>query len=454
MHEDKDDMHEDRLEQAICALRDLPIPVGPTSETEDATIARLANAESDRQPATISKKSKTMLWTKRVAAAIVIVALLSGLATWLNPSGSTGTIAFGQVLKYLQFPESATFVMTAVTENESLCSTYMIRGDVVRVESPDGEPITISDQTRTLILRPKKAMAILVTRQEPQAAVGRMKLSPRNIIDRLNELREGAEESLGERQIDGQPAVGFAATQQGVELTIWADPETAYPIRAEIVLPLLDLKVVCHDFVFGVDLDPELFSLTPPAGYTLLEGKAGEPIMIDSDEEEGKTATGVVVVTTQSPTKVDFSEPTEKDVIEFMRLLAEANEGRFPEDLDRYKEITNSWMPRTPEDTEGFSRMMQQHRATQFFRRQQQNMPSGRMGHQYVGWGVKLGEASKPIYVWEHPERGRYRVIFGDLSIRDVTQAEWDSELGPDVARRGTTHSQEQSPSTDRQIID
>jgi hypothetical protein len=38
----------------------------------------------------------------------------------------------------------------------------------------------------------------------------------------------------------------------------------------------------------------------------------------------------------------------------------------------------------------------------------------------YVGAGIKLGDASKPVF-WYRPQGAEnYRVIYGDLSVKDV----------------------------------
>jgi len=52
-------------------------------------------------------------------------------------------------------------------------------------------------------------------------------------------------------------------------MTLWADPKTAWPIRIEIVNKMLDgARMVMNNFRYDVDLDPSLFSLEPPAGYS------------------------------------------------------------------------------------------------------------------------------------------------------------------------------------------
>ena len=59
-------------------------------------------------------------------------------------------------------------------------------------------------------------------------------------------VREGSSgtgdkaESLGNKEIDGRQAVGFRIHANEMDMTLWADPETAWPIRIEIVMDMLD----------------------------------------------------------------------------------------------------------------------------------------------------------------------------------------------------------------------
>jgi hypothetical protein len=44
----------------------------------------------------------------------------------------------------------------------------------------------------------------------------------------------------------------------------------------------------------------------------------------------------------------------------------------------------------------------------------------------YAGAGVKLGAADVPISWWKPTGSPTYRVVFGDLSVRDLDKAEVD----------------------------
>ena len=54
-----------------------------------------------------------------------------------------------------------------------------------------------------------------------------------------------------------------------------------------------------------------------------------------------------------------------------------------------------------------------------------QALPAGSDWH-YVGGGVELGEADMPICWWKPAGSQTYRVVFGDLSVRDLDKAEVD----------------------------
>ena len=48
-----------------------------------------------------------------------------------------------------------------------------------------------------------------------------------------------------------------------------------------------------------------------------------------------------------------------------------------------------------------------------------EQLPEG-SNWQYVGEDVKLGEATKAVCWWKPPGSETYRVVYGDLSVRDV----------------------------------
>jgi hypothetical protein len=161
---------------------------------------------------------------------------------------------------------------------------------------------------KSLSLDPAAKKAIVVT----LANVSKQKLTQedtfgwfRSILLDARDNPDVNRESLGEKEIDGQRVVGFRVTTRGIELILWGDPKTGRPVLAEMSMAMHPgVKSTLSDFVFDVQLDESLFSVEPPAGYTVQD------------------------------MNVDVSTPQEKDLIETFRTYTEVSGGAFPDSLE------------------------------------------------------------------------------------------------------------------------
>ena len=214
----------------------------------------------------------------------------------------------------------------------------------------------------------------------------------RNIISELQEKPGFEVEELGEQEIDGQEAIGFLARHPKVELTIWADPETALPVRIEQVSG--QMKVICKNVKFDVPMDESLFSMDVPDGYKLQQ------------------------------VELDLMGSTEEDFVEGLRMRAEVfGEGWFPESvaIEDYIKDAPTLEKKMEElglsDDEETELGMKLNRHLLFIR-----FFKGQGEWHYAGNGVKLGDAETAIF-WYQPEGSEtYRVIYGDLSVKDVSE--------------------------------
>jgi len=207
----------------------------------------------------------------------------------------------------------------------------------------------------------------------------------RKVITDLQNNPDFEAEKLGEKEIDGQKVVGFLAG----EFTIWADAETALPVRIEVESP--QLSAVFKNFQFNVPVEEleSLVSMDVPDGYT----------------EQKKV--------------FDMGTSTEQDLVECLRIWAEVLlDGNFPEAIGM-EEIMNQ-LPQieaklgesVASAEEGTQKGMTLGKGMLFI--------MGLKDQHYAGNGVKLGEADKAIF-WYLPEGSEtYRVIYGDLSVKDV----------------------------------
>jgi hypothetical protein len=254
-------------------------------------------------------------------------------------------------------------------------------------------------------------------------------------------------ESLGKQDVAGRPAHGFryefhdGPLREYRTLDFWVDaqtkklvlcqdpgrnlfdatqvvPDTAWDITTGDTIEYggttftlarsegeINSGHVVHDIVLDGGQDDSLFALEPPAGYAFK--------------------------TVQRPAIA------EKDVLEFMGIVAEYFRGTFP---DRMPQFVQS----SKEELERYGRALQAvHQRSgaspaevklveAIERWWQTGMPGpgpmnvfitqqiSRGSWKYLGKGVRLGDKDR-IVCWYQPRGSRtYRVVYGDLSVKDV----------------------------------
>jgi outer membrane lipoprotein-sorting protein len=162
---------------------------------------------------------------------------------------------------------------------------------------------------------------------------------------------------------------------------------------------------IAHEIAFDVELDDSLFALVPPAGY---EFKTVKPPPI-----------------------------TEKDVLEFVAIVVDYYDKTFPDRLPQFAQNSKEDLERllraqqAVQKKEGASpaQVKLVEAMAQWY---QTGIPGPGPLHvfvtqeitagtwKYIGKGVKLGDKDR-IVGWYQPKGSRtYRVIHGDLSVKDV----------------------------------
>jgi hypothetical protein len=141
--------------------------------------------------------------------------------------------------------------------------------------------ITNLNTGKTLLLFHQNKSGVLMDEsvlKKDTGAEGILTLCTRPIASLWN-LRNGTEEQLGEKEIDGQIVTGFKISQKDkdfeYDITIWADTQKNTPYLVEIISkPITDksfpvIKWTAANFNLDVELDEKLLSLEVPADYTL-----------------------------------------------------------------------------------------------------------------------------------------------------------------------------------------
>ncbi len=328
--------------------------------------------------------------TKIAAAAAIIIAAIIGL----NQLSDSSSVAWAEVSQHILNAQTA--ILDIIVGDEEAGGPVIhdqIKGSRIRRTVSNME-----DDVSIIDMESWRLLSLTVSKKE--AAYIDLKGLPsmptymdtlRNLISELQEKPDFEVEELGKQEVDGQEAVGFLARHPKAEITIWADPETALPIRIEQVSG--QLKVICKNVKFDVPMDDSLFSMEVPEGYTLQEAE------------------------------LDLLGSTEQDFIEGLRILAEVfGDGQFPESVavgDYLKEaptLQKKMYELKLSDEEKIELGMKLSRHLLFIR-----FFKGQGEWHYAGSGVKLGDAETAIF-WYQPEGSEtWRVIYGDLSVKDVS---------------------------------
>jgi outer membrane lipoprotein-sorting protein len=337
--------------------------------------------------------------TKLAAAAAIVIAVLVGI---YEIGGSAS--AFAEVVKPFLTARTAAFKVTINVEGgptQTGEGMFMEPGRL-RQTSPDGTVvITDLQQGRMLALIPSQKRAIVYELVNIQEDPGELNIFT-EIRRRILEAKETEDESvefLDEREIEGRNAIGYHVEKPGVDITVWADAETKIPIRLENIMG--PTTYIMSDIIFDVELDESQFSVGIPEGYTV------------------------------HTLQMDCSEPAEKDLIEMFRIWSDNMDGNLPSSLEmsalmefvRYQQAKMKQQGREPSEQEMMEKMMGMQQTLMRMSRGAmfvQQLPADSDSH-YVGKDVKFGDADTPIF-WYRPEGlETYRVIYGDLTIKDVS---------------------------------
>jgi hypothetical protein len=356
---------------------------------------RVLNAiDSCRLP---KKKNSISIWSiimkskivKLAAAAVIIIAAFIVFYPF-----TSGTPTFAQVIQPILTAQTAILdIIIGEEEAGGPVIHDMVMGPRIRrTLSNMKSAISIIDLEagRILSLDTEKKEAAYVDLKGLPSMPNYMEIL-RNVIAGLQAHPEFKVEELGEREIAGQKLIGFRATHPKAEIIIWADPQTALPVRIEQIGG--QMKVICKNLVFDVPMDEKLFSMDVPEGYT------------------------------QQQVELDLFGATEEDFIEGLRIRAEVlGDGKFPDGVavedylkqaptigKKFEELGLS----KDEQTELGMKLSKHLLFIRFFK--------GEGEWHYAGKGIKLGEADKAIFWYQPKDSKTYRVIYGDLSVKDVT---------------------------------
>ncbi len=333
--------------------------------------------------------------TKLAAAAVIIIAVMVGI-NYLGGSSDGASVAWADVLENIEAAQTVTYIFEIekgdVKEvfKTRIKEPYLCRSDVI--ESPYKYKVAIRNArtNKRMILFPHTKMAVI---NNDEGSPG----DEIRAYERLKrDFRDGTEKNLGRVKLNGRETICFEISKENQKITVWADPDTALPIQIEEISEENGdrRKVLRSDIKFDIEFDEQLFSLTPPAGYSLLDLEAGR---------------------TQTP-----FELTEQHLIEGLAVYPKYLDGEFCTRYIGGRPLTEEVKKKCKAEVEKFKGWSDEESnksnlGCEFIER----LPEG-SDYQYVGEDVKLGDANTPVCWWKPQGSKTYRVVYGDLSIRDI----------------------------------
>jgi len=368
--------------------------------------------------------------TKFAVAALVAIAVLIGVSQF----GGNRTAVFADTMQQIEKAHSVVFTQTFCHEDGTKrFSSRQMPNDqgVLRTEIEFGT-VLISDYNRGIILQldPSRKRAILTYRVGEKH---HSRLSSH--LSWASTLHQGGK-LVGQELIDGKITNVFLSDRPFEKTTVWVDPQTDLPVRAkrveirdprpDVVVPEISLDakdfgaeessmssmsgsdsgrgiqegqiVLYSDFAWNVDLDESLFSLEPPADYTVEKKQH------------------------------DVTDKGDLCLVEALSLWTEMSGGAFPASINDLvdpsvvRPLLIAKFDRNGDPKEELQQAMAAGsvllKASWFA--QQHKVDNNWW---YAGNGVRLGEADKPICWWKKDDAKTYRVIYGNLHIGDADEA-------------------------------
>ena len=259
----------DSLDQATEALRDTPIPDGPTQHLVASTIEALRPSVPDT--VRLHDRRQLMFRIARYSGATAAASLLCCFAVWFFVMDRGAGVAFAGVLENIRKAKTVTFRNTQKLGRQSENKMkYYIQEDRLRIEM-EAYLIYIIDlkQKKALqLLPPSKIAKHIDLRKRAPAA------SFKNPIAQLRKLKSEDAEKTGDEEVGGRLCQVYRVRQAEFlglkgEMTLWVDPKTELPVKIHFERPDGKMKLTFDKFTWDKAIDEDLFKLEVPDGYTV-----------------------------------------------------------------------------------------------------------------------------------------------------------------------------------------
>jgi outer membrane lipoprotein-sorting protein len=355
-----------------------------------------AFARKETQPAFKKPNVWRIIMKSRItkfAAAAAIIAV----AGIVSVQFLTGTKAYAQVIEVIK--KARTVVFTQITQdnqgNGETIKTdfaYKVPG-LLRTSTVDGY-VCVADFTsgKMISIVPQLGYTICDLNSLQKSSSS----GPLDSIEAMKNLPDKADKELGAREIDGIDCDGYRVTQGDLTTDVWIDARTGDLVQVEQKYASAPgMNKIIKNIKFDVELDDSLFSLTPPAGL-----KAHNNVELKSDGSGETEATFIAWLRWWAGANVDETFPPVVIGPQIAKIVMDmGREGKLKGEL---------WNKADPQ-------LM--FKALLFTSK----LPK-ESNWRYAGDGVKINTPDTPIFWYKPAGSEKYRVIYADLTVRELTE--------------------------------
>ncbi len=328
--------------------------------------------------------------TQLTSAAAILIAAFAGIYMLIGPGV---TVTFAQAVEPLLKATTVSYDFIVGDETDGVILQDIVTENRVRRTIGQADIIVDLDNQKMLRLDHARKEAVFLDIKGP---LGRgTQMFNRFIREAIRGFQQDPDfvpEDLGEKEIDGKMAVGFRADSQHESLILWADAETAKPIRIELSMPHQDFIIKNFDFDFPLDVSA--VSMEVPEGYTLAE------------------------------TDMDLSKASEQDFINGLKVWVEVlNDGQFPDEVNPKAFMKNIPVMEQKIEALNLSKEEAEKLGTQYVKGMMFVNLFTVQGHSefnYVGKGATYGDHETAVFWYKPKGSENYRVIYADLSVKEV----------------------------------
>ena len=388
----------DLLERSLGAMRNAPMPDGPSQQLIADTLATLDKAQGDDQPLSNTQRKTNMRIITRLAASLIIAI---GAAALIFFTTRTTSIAFAEnVVQKVREAKTLTFDCAADLPGMGPVKMHFFMNSAGQTRVEVAGTVSIIDPKSGKVLTLVQAMKQAIVMELGANIYGQDK-TPTNMVEEFKNLDIKKAKDLGEQEIDGKLCKGFIADDKGTQFTVWAEKGTGKLQRIELELSagVGTSKMVMSEFVFDPPLDPALFSIEPPAGYKVQTFDASKVF------------------------QAVINAPGEEHVIALLRAYAQANDGQFPPKLNLdwgvyARMIGNKAAKVAGPNAKLDDKQMELSAHVGALNPFLMSLPKD--GWDYLGDGVKLGEKDKIVFWYKDAKANQHRAIYGDLTVKPI----------------------------------